>query len=153
MFSGTRAKRGRNTLALSTGCIRSIGCSSLRASGCGNAVLSNWSRTLKVLDRMAQGLGIATGLQEARKGKYTLLGTADNFNSLLSNGLSSSRLTTVQGNCAARWAPRRPGYGSPSVSDQHAHLLECNTAVGASARSNAPSHSKARSRLGNGDGL
>ena len=83
-------KRGRYTLALSTGCIRSSGRSSLRANGCG-------------------------------KGKYTLLGTADNFNSPLSSGLSSSRLTTVQGNCVARWAPRRPGYGSLSVSDQHAH--------------------------------
>ena len=132
VFGGTRAKRGRNTLALSTGCIRS----------------SNWSRTYNVQDRMPQGLGIVTGLQEARKRKNTMLGTADNFHSLLSSGLSSSRLTTVQGNCAARWAPRRPGYGSLSVSDQHAHLLECNSAVGASARSNAPSHSKARSRLG-----
>ena len=77
--------------------IRSIGCSSLRANGCGAAVLSSWSRTVMVQDRMAQGFGITTGIQEARKGKYTLLGTAGNFNSLLSSGLSSSRLTTVQG--------------------------------------------------------
>ena len=59
-----------------------------------------------VQDRMAQGFGITTGIQEAREG---------------SSGLSSSRLTTVQGNCVARRAPRRPGHGSLSVSDQHSH--------------------------------
>ena len=101
-----------------------------RANGCGNAVLSNWSRTLMVQDRMAQGFGIT---QEARKEKYALLGTADNFNSLLSSGLSSSRLSTAGELCWVLGAEGRRVWVPLGQRPTCSLVLECNSAVGASA--------------------